>query len=164
MGPGNRLRYQPVRSLRDMCWWFWLGRGVPEHFLEARYCKAKVGWWWSNFWHFENFEFFGHFSPTHQWFGRHFPNKIRHVGRFFDCWFNVRRWCVIVFFGSFVCAVPLVIELATFPSMNPSLQVLAREPWLNGPPRACTYWPMFAWWCGLLSPRRFCIHYIFGFL
>ena len=43
LDPDNRLRYPPVSLLRDMCWWLWLGRGVPEQFLEVRFCRVKVG-------------------------------------------------------------------------------------------------------------------------
>ena len=59
LDPDNRLRYPPVSLLRDMCWWFWLGRGVPEKLFEAKFGKVKVrckirnfeifmnsGWWW----------------------------------------------------------------------------------------------------------------------
>ena len=43
LDPDNRLRYPPVSLLRDMCWWLWLGRGVPEQFLEVRFVLLKLG-------------------------------------------------------------------------------------------------------------------------
>ena len=43
LNPDNRLRYLPVSLSRDVCWWFWLGRGVPEKIFDMRFLRIKVG-------------------------------------------------------------------------------------------------------------------------
>ena len=46
LDPDDRLRYPPVSLLMDMCWWFWLGRCVPENLFDVRFWGFKLGWWW----------------------------------------------------------------------------------------------------------------------
>ena len=43
LNPHNRFRYRPVSLSRDMCWWFWFGRGAPEKFLDEDYCTSRSG-------------------------------------------------------------------------------------------------------------------------
>ena len=50
--PDNRFRYPPVSLSRSMCWWLWLGRGVPEQLFETRFGRSKVRYEIRNF---ENF-------------------------------------------------------------------------------------------------------------
>ena len=39
----NRFRYPPVSLSRDMCWWLWLGRRVPQQFLAKDLCTSRLG-------------------------------------------------------------------------------------------------------------------------
>jgi len=43
LDPGNRLRYPPVSLFFDMCWCFWLARGVWENLFHVRFFGVKVG-------------------------------------------------------------------------------------------------------------------------
>ena len=52
LNPEHRFRYPFVSLSKDMCWWFWFGRGVPRKLFKTKFNNVKV-------WHeIRNFEIF----------------------------------------------------------------------------------------------------------
>ena len=43
LNPDNRLRYPLVSLFFDICWWFWLRRGVWETLFDIELCGTKAG-------------------------------------------------------------------------------------------------------------------------
>ena len=48
LDPQDRLQYPPVSLFFDVCWWFWLARGVWENLFDIEFAWVMVGSWAQN--------------------------------------------------------------------------------------------------------------------